>query len=524
MSQPGFFNGLSVGTRLAAGFFALVLLAIIIATTAGIALKSYADRSLIVAEASAVEMRLLEARTNEKNFAIRGEQRYLDKAHELARGALQRAASLRDVLVVPEDQQRLTLINDSVEAYEKLLDSYGASQNESAAVRDELENAMVEQGRIAVDTSAELQGIQIKRMASDYSRAINTIVISAAAAVVLAVLLAWLLTRSITRPINEVVEIAGKVAAGDLSVTIQNNRGDEFGKLLGAFATMVSNLRALVKEIGDGANSLAASSEELSAVTTQTSAAVAGQRDKTDQVATAMNEMVATVSEVARNAEAAFESANGATDKAAQGNKAVSETLRYVNDLKKQMDEVMAQLRALHSDTKNIGSILEVIKAVADQTNLLALNAAIEAARAGEHGRGFAVVADEVRSLALRTQTSAEEIETLINNLVISAEASNEKMERGTTLASQTLESAEATRMTIKAVVSSVEDICQYNSQIATAAEQQAAVAEDINKNLTEVREEVEQTADATEQVSSASSELAKLAEGLNGQLARFSV
>ncbi|WP_416395575.1 methyl-accepting chemotaxis protein [Allohahella sp. A8] len=524
MAPSHFFNRVSVGLKLAGGFIAVVVLAIVIAVTAAFALKGYADRSLIVADASAVEARLLDARIEEKNFTIRGEQRYLDEALKMTEKALLRVASLRKVLVVPEDQQRLTVINDSVVAYQKLLPRYGASENESSATRETLVNELVEHGRIAVETAAELQNIQIKRMERDYGRAVNTITIAAVTAVALAILLGWLLTRNVTRPIQAAVDIAGKVAAGNLAITIQNDRGDEFGRLFSAFDTMVHNLRGLVGEIGTGANSLAASSEELSAVTTDTSAAVANQRDKTDQVATAMNQMVATVSDIARNAESAFVSANSATTTASQGDKAVRETLSYVTDLKKQVDEVMNQLRTLHADTKNIGSILEVIKSVAAQTNLLALNAAIEAARAGEHGRGFAVVADEVRSLALRTQTSAEEIENLINILVTSAEASNLKMEQSTSLAGQTLESAEATRATIKAVVSSVEEIRQYNSQIATAAEEQTLVAEDINKNLLEIREEGEQTASSTEQISSSSSELARLAEGLNGQLAKFKV
>ncbi len=516
-------NRLSVGMKLASGFCALVILTIVIAVTAALALKAYADRSLIVTDASMVETYLLDARTDEKNFVITADPEFIGRAKGLADKALERTESLKGALQVPEDQQRLVVIRDSVRAYESLLDRLAASLDQPEAARAAIEAELVAKGRLAVDTAAELQGIQMERMASDYGAAMNTIVIAAIAVVLLATLLGWLLTRSIVRPINEAVEIAGKVASGDLSVTVHSDRGDEFGKLLAAFDTMVTNLRGLVKEIGAGATSLAASSEELSAVTTQTSAAVNSQRDKTDQVAAAMNEMVATVGEIARNAESAFESATGATERAAQGDKAVSETLRYVNDLKQQVDDVMSQLRTLHADTKNIGSILDVIMAVAEQTNLLALNAAIEAARAGEHGRGFAVVADEVRSLARRTQTSAEEIETLINNLVTSAEASNEKMERSTKLAGQTLQSAEATRATIQSVVESVEDIRQYNSQIATAAEQQASVAEDINRNLTEIREEGEQTASATEQVSGSSAELARLADGLNGQMARFS-
>lgn len=235
------------------------------------------------------------------------------------------------------------------------------------------------------------------------------------------------------------MEIANKVASGDLTVKVNSDRGDEFGQLQAAFATMVTSLRDLIQQIDVGANNIASSSEELSTVTEQTSQGVSQQRDQTDQVATAMNEMVATVNDVAKSAESAFTAANHASETSINGERAVSETLSFVTDLNTEIGHVMSQLQALQSETQNIGTVLDVIKSVAEQTNLLALNAAIEAARAGEQGRGFAVVADEVRSLAQRTQSSASEIETLINTLVTSAEGSVATMEKGTALAGQTL-------------------------------------------------------------------------------------
>jgi methyl-accepting chemotaxis protein len=305
---------------------------------------------------------------------------------------------------------------------------------------------------------------------------------------------------------------------------VNSDRGDEFGSLLAAFGTMVTRLRELIQQIDTGASNIASSSEELSAVTDQTRQGVAEQRDQTDQVATAMNEMVATVSDVAKSAEAAFAAAQLASQKSGDGEAAVNETLTFVTDLNRQIGTVMKQLRDLQSDTQNIGTVLDVIKSVAEQTNLLALNAAIEAARAGEQGRGFAVVADEVRSLAQRTQSSATEIETLISNLVSSAETSVTTMEKGSKLAEQTLERAQTAGATIQEMAEAVEEIRQYNSQIATAAEQQTSVAEDINQNVTLIRDVGEQSATSTEQVSAASEELARLAEGLSTQVAQFRV
>lgn len=388
----------------------------------------------------------------------------------------------------------------------------------------ELEQHMVEAASQSVTEATSLQSIQFKSMISERGQAIIIILASTGIVIVLGALLAWLLTRMITRPINEAVDVATRVASGDLRMQVTSNRGDELGKLLTALGIMVSGLRDVVQGINTGATNIASSAEELSTVTDQTSAGVTQQKDQTDQVATAMNEMVATVNEVARSAEDAFTAAGHASEKAASGERAVDETLSYVSKLNTEVEQSMARIRGLQTDTQNIGSVLDVIKSVAEQTNLLALNAAIEAARAGEQGRGFAVVADEVRSLAQRTQTSASEIETLITNLVTSAEASVKTMEAGTTLAGRTLDSARSTGETIKEISKAVEEIKQFNSQIATAAEQQTSVAEDINQNVTLIRDVSDQSASSAGQVASASNELAKLGEDLKGQVARFTV
>ena len=375
-----------------------------------------------------------------------------------------------------------------------------------------------------VGKAQELQNIQVERMKEKYDFAVLALVVGTAVVVVVGILIAWFMIRSITGPINQTVEVANRVASGDLTVQINSDRGDEFGNLLAAFSTMVTNLRDLIKEIDTGSSSIASSSEELSAVTKETRQGVSDQQDQTDQVATAMNEMVATVNEVAKSAESGFNAAQNASQKSGEGEAAVTETLSFVTDLNSEIGNAMKQLRGLQSDTQNIATVLDVIKSVAEQTNLLALNAAIEAARAGEQGRGFAVVADEVRSLAQRTQSSASEIETLITNLVTSAESSVTTMEGGTKLAEQTLERAESAGGTIREMAEAVEEIRQHNSQIATAAEEQASVAEDINQNVNRIRDVGEHSATSSEQVSGASEELAKLAEGLSTQVGRFKI
>lgn len=524
MSIAKTMNNMSVGKKLAGSFTLLVFLVLGLAALSIQTLSQYNQRSLIVAAVSSAESSLLDSRTEEKNFQLRKDPKYIERAKSLAEAAAASVAPLKELLVVPEDHQRVNQILAGVSKYKTLLNKLETNIGAQPEIISGIENDLRSIARSVVDTARELQEVQVQRMKEQYDSAITMLAVITVIAVLVAVVVAWSLSSMIVRQITESVEVANQVASGNLTVDVRSDRGDEFGQLLAAFGTMVTNLRKLVREIDTGASSIASSSEELSTVTSQASRGVAEQQNQTDQVATAMNEMVATVNEVAKSAEAAFEAANHASEKAGSGEKAVKETLAFVTELNAQSSNVMKQLTNLKSETHNISTVLDVIKSVAEQTNLLALNAAIEAARAGEQGRGFAVVADEVRSLAQRTQSSATEIETLISNLVSSAETSVTSMETGNKLSQQTLERAELAGNTIREMAEAVEEIRQYNSQIATAAEQQSSVAEDINQNITQIRDVGDQSAASTEQVSAASDELARLAEGLSTQIARFRV
>ena len=524
MTTANLLNNLSIGKKLGVAFTTLVLLALVIAFVGINTLDQYHDRSLIVNGTSSIEFSLLKARTEEQNFELKQQKSHITKARAYATDAAEEAERLKEMLVVPADDERAQSIIDGVAIYKKLVSELELRINDQPAVVKAIEDRIHEKAREIVEFAVELQEIQVDRMESQYKNAVSTLVAISIVITILAVVVGWIITRSITGPVRDTVDIANKVASGDLTVRISSDRSDELGQLQAAFGTMVTNLRELVREINAGATGIASSSEELSAVTNQTSEGVTEQQSQTDQVATAMTEMVATVSEVAKSAEAAFEAANQASEKSGHGEKAVRETLAFVTDLNTQSASVTKQLSGLQAETNNIGTVLDVIKSVAEQTNLLALNAAIEAARAGEQGRGFAVVADEVRSLAKRTQSSATEIESLISNLVASAEASVASMEVGSKLAEQTLGRAETAGKAIQEMAEAVEEIRQYNSQIATAAEEQTSVAEDINQNITQIRDLGDQSAASTEQVSSASEELARLAEGLSGQITRFRI
>tara|TARA_R110000824_G_scaffold33420_13_gene107037 strand:+ start:8253 stop:10109 length:1857 start_codon:yes stop_codon:yes gene_type:complete len=431
-----------------------------------------------------------------------------------------------------EDAKRMQgpLKSASISAEEKAqvakaLESY--SNEFQSVVRltesgEQLSQDMVTTASRVIGSANSLRERQADNMESDRKQATTLIFGATGIAVLLGILMAYLITRAITSPINHAVAIASEVASGNLSVRIDNNRTDEIGRLMAALATMVSGLRELVRSIESGASNIAASAEELSTVTSQTSDGIHRQKHETDQVAAAMNQMTATVSEIARNAEQAFAIASDAANQATEGEHEVRETVSQVNGLAKEVSQSMEIIQGLQTETANIGTVLDVIKSVAEQTNLLALNAAIEAARAGEQGRGFAVVADEVRSLAQRTQSSAQEIETLVTSLQSSAENSVSAMESSATLASDTLKRATATGASIARITGAVEEIKQYNSQIATASEQQTSVAEEINQNITSIRDVTDQSASSSNQTASSSSELARLGSELQTLVSRF--
>ncbi|MGU9818543.1 methyl-accepting chemotaxis protein [Pseudomonas sp. LF135] len=288
--------------------------------------------------------------------------------------------------------------------------------------------------------------------------------------------------------------------------------------------SMTVGLRELIGGISDGVTQIASAAEQLSAVTEQTSAGVNSQKVETDQVATAMNEMAATVQEVARNAEEASEAAVAADQQAREGDKVVGEAIAQIERLATEVGNSTEAMGHLKRESDKIGSVLDVIKSVAQQTNLLALNAAIEAARAGEAGRGFAVVADEVRSLAQRTQKSTEEIEELIVGLQSGTQQVATIMDNSRGLTDSSVELTRRAGNALGNITRTVSTIQAMNSQIATAAEQQSAVAEEINRSVLNVRDVSEQTSSASEETAASSAELARLGIYLQTLVGRFRI
>jgi methyl-accepting chemotaxis protein len=345
---------------------------------------------------------------------------------------------------------------------------------------------------------------------------------SSALALLVGLIAAWVITRLIVAPLRSVIRVAQQIAAGDLSATIEVTRRDEIGQLMQAMQQMGAGLSSIVSGLQAGIEQLASSAQSLSAVTEQTNLEVSSQKEETEQVATAMNQMTATVHDVARNAEEAAQAAQTADGKVESGQQVVRQSMARIEQLADSATSASSSIESLSAEIQNIGTVLSVIKSVAEQTNLLALNAAIEAARAGEQGRGFAVVADEVRALAKRTQQSTEEIERLVSALRSAAQSSVQQIQNSGELVKLAVSDALQTESALGSIAAAVSLIQQMNQQIAAAAEEQSSVAEEINRSVTSIRASADQSSLAMQGNAASSIELAQLGVELKGMVGHF--
>jgi len=342
--------------------------------------------------------------------------------------------------------------------------------------------------------------------------------------VAVVVMIGLFVAKRIATPIVEIADVAQKVASGDLTMKIDKTSSDEVGHLQKAIGKMITNLSKMVGNISGIAIQQASTSEELAAITTQTSTTVTEQQSISEQLATAMQEMGSTVNEVAASTNNTSSAVDTIKEKVNDGANKLDETYHSIVTMTEHIQQSEQSVQKVRKDFDQVVNILDVIKAIADQTNLLALNAAIEAARAGEQGRGFAVVADEVRQLAQRTQDSTKEIDDMINTIMVGANSSVDVMANSVVQANTVQEHAKKARDLNQIIASDMNEISDLSAQIATAAEEQSVVVDEILQNVETLNSGVIETSQASENISESSVELARLAVELEKESSAFKI
>lgn len=461
---------------------------------------------------------MLQARSDEKNFLVFGGAQYAS-AVETAIAKIQ--AELTELDADINSTTRSAAVREAAAAigdYHTAFERFVELDRESTQAKD----GMIAEAREAIASAESARSDQKAQMLSISGSTHRNMFVLPLVALVLGMLSAWLIARSIVPRLQQAAEVAKLVAEGRLALEVPVGGRDEVGVVLNGLREMVRNLRQLVGDLQGSAMEVAAAAEQLSAVTVQTSEGVQRQRHEVEQVASAMHQMSASISDVAASAEQASNAAQDSDKTTSDGERLVSVSLQSIQELAKDIQASADMVSLVKDKSTNVTAVLDVIKGIAEQTNLLALNAAIEAARAGEQGRGFAVVASEVRSLAQRTQQSTTEIEALLEELQSGVGQAVTSMEQNRKRAESSVEHSAQVVNALQRISGAVATIVSMNLQIASGATEQSAVAEDINSSVQRINTIADQSASGSDEVSRSSEELARLGHQLQSMTERF--
>lgn len=454
----------------------------------------------------------LESRGERLRFMLHTDQTYADTVNSRMDNIIALSKSLETQLNDQEDKVAMREIAAAATEYKSDFNKMVTNQRQQELAISE----MIEAARKVQVLAGEAREDQLSKMNEGMASAQTTLLVITLIAAIIGIVTALFISRMISNPVNEMLEVANKVASGDLTVQIDNESENELGQLSQAIRTMVSNLHNLISEVQLGSSKVActsqeisSSSEEITAGANQISETVSdiskgalSQSSRAEEVSRAMNDMTASIQQIAGSAQTAAASAT-------ESNQLIQEVGKKSEGLLVQMDEIQQAvgdsakvIRDLDGKSKQIGEIVNLITSIADQTNLLALNAAIEAARAGEQGRGFAVVADEVRKLAEDSGNAAKEIAQLIRDIQTGTGEAVYSMETGTEKVSVGAKALHETVSVVQSIVESGERVARMAQEIAAAAEEQSATIEEITSSVEEVSAIAEQSAAGTEQAS----------------------
>lgn len=451
---------------------------------------------------------------------------------EISTQSIQDAHSEKDKKEFEHVAQVLNKIKTLHADYEKQVAAVILQLEEGEILKAQALAPGVEEREQKVDSEIEKLLIELEKFVQDASlkaehdekSALQILVVIAIVSIAVGAGLAVFIINGLMKSIRVAVGVAEVISSGDLTNDVEVTSNDEMGTLLNALSQMRNNLYNMVTQMNDSSSQLAAASEELAAVSEETNQNIRQQQSEVEQAATAVNEMTATIQEVAKNANETSQTAYSTNSSTIEGQNVVRQTVSSIGQLASDIENASDVIHQLESHSENIGGVLDVIKNIAEQTNLLALNAAIEAARAGEQGRGFAVVADEVRTLASRTQESTQEIESMIEKLQSGSREAVAVMEGSRKQATESVDKANSAGTALQSITEAVSHISDMNTQIATASEEQASVAEEINKNITSVNDLGHRTANGANETTSSSEELARLAASLQSLISQFKV
>ncbi|MGM0593912.1 MAG: methyl-accepting chemotaxis protein [Pseudomonadota bacterium] len=472
-----------------------------------------------------------------KNVLLRGSdpaqlEKYWGQFEHHERRIQQRAQQILGMLPEGEVRQRLQRFRDAHKAmgeeYRAGLEAFRRSGFDSTvgdrAVSgiDRTPTRMLDETAALIATQAEAR----TEHAVTYARSdlIAGLIFMAFAVAFAFITFLVYLQKQVLVPSRELSQKLQQMAARDFSGKIRRCTNDELGDIAESAETIRSAMQEIITELSHSSGDLNDSVTQLSEVIEITRRGVEQQLHETEQVATAINQMTTTMQEVAANAGIAADSANSAEDAAQQGRRIVSDTIEDIDTLAREMESAAKTIHGLEQESEQIGGVLDVIKGISEQTNLLALNAAIEAARAGEQGRGFAVVADEVRALAIRTQKSTEEIEAMIDRLQTGSRDAVTVMERSRQQANASTERSAEAGSSLEAITTAVSQITQMNAQIADASEQQRGVTEEINRNIMNISEIAEYSSEGSKRIDEANGSLEGVSKRLGSLVASFKI
>ncbi|GAB1040683.1 MAG: methyl-accepting chemotaxis protein [Shewanella algae] len=476
----------------------------------------------LVAEHNVPELMvlMLQLRRNEKDFMLRRELSYLNKFDSnIERFNEALSASLLDYSVRSNIEQLMSKYQQSFKSLVAKEQQLGL--DESKGMMGQLREAIF----ATESSSTKLRELAIAKVENEQQ---NSFMLGLALFGLIALVLVIstvVIIRSIMGPVERITGVISRIEQQkDLSLRCDVGSNDELGMIGRHFNSMVESFQKLIEQVIESVDAMRQSCEELSRNAISASEGVSKQLNETDMVATAITEMGATIDEIAKNTELAAGKAEQTHHNAQEGQIGVEDTISKIQSLAQQLDDSANVVAELEKDSQTIGSVLDVIRGIAEQTNLLALNAAIEAARAGEQGRGFAVVADEVRSLAMRTQESTEEIASIIQTLQSRTHSIVDIMEQSQKQGGESAQQAASAGTLLAQINADVTNIMDMSTQIAAAIEEQSMVAAEVNKNVVVIRDIAEESAQAAEENATASDEVRHRADYLHQAVSQFKI